>query len=808
MAKVKSGSKIEHDKYGKIIVESENINDDDIGSKCEEWVSLQAANKNLYRAIPSMIDGLKTVHRRILYTMYKNGCMTAVKKVAKITGLVTDLHPHGDGSISQTIGAMGQTFSNNIPFIEGIGNFGSINGDTVGQPRYIEATISEFAKVTFFKDFDISTVDTRDSYNMESVEPVFLPARYPVALINGMLGCIGTGFSSNIPPYNFTEVCEQTIELIKNPEAEVYLVPDLPTSASIIDKGNFKEISETGKGSFTAQATYFIDHETNEIHITSIPVQMTVDAIIAGIADLKQKKSIPEIKNIANITSRHESKNKSKGVQEVDLVLYLDQTANPEAVMEKLLKTNIGLRKSYPIELIMIDDFKMKFYSIRSFLTEWIEWRRDYLRSFYNNKLVSTMEEKHMNDVCIRIFNGQNIEKTATMAKKSANGKEFADALMQEYGITSLQAKTISNMKYTAFTKEAYAGYLEKEEQYKKDIEEYRKMLYNESLIDKELIEQLEDGIKRFGYPRKSKIIKLEGTVDNTNHVIGISTDGYIKKVDRKEAIGSIGKNGGKLCKAIAIHNRSNLVLFDENGMVYKIPAFEIPDASSKSAGYPLTRYIKNIGNVVFMMEEQKNSDIKKYGLEIVGITANGYAKKVGMKQIKKSDKFMTLYENDRVVSVLVSAKDADTNLLIYTSDGKGIRISSDDVPTFKKDAKGLKQIILEDGVDVIGATHVDPNKSYLAYITMNGKFKLTDSHLLPVSKRKGESFVLISVDNNDRLIGITSVDKTDKITVYHKYSDAEVVNAEDIPVALRIAKPTKIVKTGNGDIIIGYSVN
>lgn len=806
MAKTKSGSKIDHDKYGKIIVESENIDNGEIGSKCEEWVSLQAANKNLYRAIPSMIDGLKTVHRRILYTMYKCGCMTDVKKVLKITGLVSDLHPHGD--TAQTLGAMGQTFSNNIPFIEGIGNFGSINGDTVGQPRYIEAKLSEFSKVTFFKDFDIKTVDTRDSYNMESVEPVFLPARYPAALINGMLGCIGTGFSSNIPPYNFTEVCEQTIELIKDPEAEVYLVPDLPTGASIIDRGNFKEISETGKGSFTAQATYFIDHDNNVIHITSIPVQMTVDAIIAGIADLKQKKSIPEIKNIANITSQHESKNKSKGVQEVDLVLYLDQTANPEAVMEKLLKTNIGLRKSYPIELIMIDDFKMKFYSIRSFLTEWIEWRKDYLRSFYNNKLVSTMEDKHMNDVCIRIFNGQNIEKTATMAKKAANGKEFADALMKEYGITSLQAKTISNMKYTAFTKEAYAEYLEKEKQYEKDIEYYRKMLYNEKLIDKELIEQLEDGIKRFGYPRKSKIIKLEGTIENSKHVIGISTDGYIKKVGVNDPVGSIGKSGGKLCKAIYINNRSNLILFDENGKVYNIPAFEIPDASSKSAGYPLTRYIKDIGNVIFMMEEKKNSDIKKYGLEIVGITANGYAKKLGMKKIKKSDKYMTLYENDRVVSVLVASEDEDTDLLICTSDGKGIRLNTKDVPTFKKEAKGLKQITLDEGVEVIGATHIDSNKPYLAYITMNGKFKLTDSHLLPVSKRKGEMFVLISLDNNDKLIGITSVDTDDRITVYHKYSDAEEVKVSDIPVTLRIAKPTKVVKTGNGDIIIGYSLS
>lgn len=802
----KSGSKIDHDKYGKIIVESENIDDGEIGSKCEEWVSLQAANKNLYRSIPSMIDGLKTVHRRILYTMYKCGCMTDNKKVLKITGLVSDLHPHGD--TAQTLGAMGQTFSNNIPFIEGIGNFGSINGDTVGQPRYIEARLSEFSKVTFFKDFSIDTVDTRDSYNMGSVEPVFLPARYPVALVNGMLGCIGTGFSSNIPPYNFTEVCEQTISLIEDPEADVYLVPDLPTGASIIDKGNFKEISETGKGSFTSQSTYFIDHDNNEIHITSVPVQMTVDAIISGIAELKQKKSIPEIKNIANITTQHESEHKADGVEEVDLVLYLDQTANPEAVMEKLLKTNIGLRKSYPIELIMIDNFKMKFYSIRSFLTEWIEWRKDYLRSFYNNKLVSTMEDKHMNDVCIRIFSGKNIEKTATMAKQAANAKEFAKALMEEYGITSLQANTIANMKYTAFTKEAYAGYLEKDKKCIEDIEHYRKMLYNDKLIDKELIDQLKDGIKRFGYPRKSKIIKLEGTIENTKHIIGISTDGYIKKVGIKDAIGSIGKSGGKLCKAIQIKNRSNLILFDELGMVYKIPTFEIPDASSKSAGYPLTRYIKDIGNVVFMIEEPSKSEIKQYGLDIVSITSNGYAKKLGMQKIKKSDKFTTLYENDKVVSVLVASHDIDEDLLICTSDGKGIRLSTKDVPTFKKGAKGLKQINLDEGVEVIGATHIDSTKPYLAYITMNGKFKLTDSHLLPVSKRKGELFVLISLDSNDRLIGIVSVDKPDKITVYHKYSDPEIVDVVDLPVALRIAKPTKVIKTGNGDILIGYSVN
>nr|DAT84361.1 MAG TPA: DNA topoisomerase 2 alpha [Caudoviricetes sp.] len=805
MAKKKE-SMIEHDKYGKIIVENEAINDGEIGSSCEDWVCLQSANKNLYRAMPSMIDGLKPVHRRILYTMYKCGCMTELKKVQKICGLVSDIHPHGDTSGS--LGAMGQTFSNNIPFIKGKGNFGSVNGDTVGQARYIEATLSDFSKIAFFKDFDIKTVDTRDSYTMESVEPEFLPARYPVALINGMLSSIGTGFSSNIPPYNFQEVCEQTIALVNNPEADVYLVPDLPTGADVIDDGRFHEISETGKGSFTAQSTYYIDHEANVVHITSIPIQMTVDKIISGIAELKQKKAIPEIKNIANITSKHASKNKAAGVEEVDLVLYLDQTANPESVMEKLLKTNIGLRKAYPIDIIMIDNFKMKFYSIRSFLLAWIDWRKDFLRSFYNNKLVSVMEEKHMNDVCIKIFNGQNIEKTATMAKNSANAKEFAESLVKEYDITSLQATTISNMKYSAFTKEAYTGYLEKRKKCEEDIEKYRRMLYDESLIDKELIEQLEDGIKRFGYPRKSKIIKLEGTIENTKHVIGISTDGYIKKVGIKDAIGSIGKSGGKLCKAIQIKNRSNLILFDELGMVYKIPVFEIPDASSKSSGYPLTRYIKDIGNVIFMMEEQSKSDIKKYGLEIISITANGYAKKLSMKKINKSDKFTTLYENDRAVSVLVASQEDNEDLLICTSDGKGIRLNTADIPTFKKGAKGLKQITLDEGVEVIGATHIDSTKPYLAYITMNGKFKLTDSHLLPVSKRKGDLFVLIPLDTNDKLIGITSVNRDDKITVYHKYSDSEVVSVVDLPVSLRIAKPTKIVKTGNGDIILGFSVN
>lgn len=772
-----------------------------IAETCEEYIKIFGGNKNLYRVIPSMIDGLKPVARRILYSMYEGGYSPKKEreKVSRLIGDTMHYHPHGDASIQDTLIAMAQSFNNNAPTIDPKGNFGTLAGDEPAAPRYINARISEYGWKCFFEDFKNSVVDMKLAYTGKDEEPEFLPARYPHALLNGTLG-IGYGLASNIPPYNLKEVFEATIKLIKNPDADIVLVPDSPTGSIIVDDGNFNEISNTGVGTYRMRASIIVDEIKNILTIVDVPYQTTLDKFIKGVINLK--KSFDEITDIKN------ESNKDTGIV---CKIFLKHDVNPYDFMEKLYKKTT-LEQSYPINIKLIDDYQDYDYSIKSFLLDWIEYRRDIKRSSFNLMLVKRMEENHINDIMLFILNSDNAEHTMKIIKKSKDKSDIISRLMNKYNITSLQARTIANMSLSSFTKSAYDSYKQKKKDLKEEIAHLENLIDNTDSVDRIIIEELEDGIKRFGVPRKSPIINLskKKSIPNTNHIVAISQDGYCKKLDIDNGnVGRVGKNNEQFI-AMSINNRDSLLIFDNIGNVCHIDISSIPNVDVDDVGVSLDRYSHISNKIVSMIKEPTNIKSMK-DVYIIFITKKGYIKKTSFTEfdnIKTYKSSITLEQGDELVNVLISnIDDNDKDIIVYTENGNGIRININDIKKYGRTARGLRYITLNDGDNVISADMIHSDRKYLLYITSQGKLKLTDNKYFPTMKRKDETLSLISLDNNDKLVGVKGVNKKMSVQIFKKYSDPELIDIADIEVSSRASKAKKMVKIPKGDFVVAYKI-
>lgn len=773
----------------------------DISDVCEEYAKVFGANKNIYRITPSLIDGLKPVYRRVLYALHINEKQgLKLYKVSRITGdTMGKFHPHGDGSIADVIGKMGQSWNWNTPLLTTGGSYGNLVGDKPAAQRYIEACLTDFSVECFFDNFDKSNVPMKPSYTGDDVEPEYLPSKYPVVLANPQLSGIGYGLASNLCSFNFTEVLEATIKLLHNPNAKIMLIPDIPTGCDVIDNGEFPQINKTGKGKVVLRARYSIDYTNNIISISSIPLQMGTGKIIENVIALHKNGTFPDLVDIHDSTK--------EGV--VDLKLFLKSSANPDKIMAMLFKKNTGLKKTCSCEIRVIDDYDTHVYGTRVLLNKWNLYRRDCVRSIYNELIVTTMSDYHMNKVMILITERNNLDTTIDIVFHSKNKADAKEKLIKQYNITTLQADTIARMSMFSFTEDKREEYIATNIELKKNLKKYESILDSEDGVDKIIEQELREGIKKYGRERQSKIIK-EGKSDvaikDTMHIIGFSKDGYIKKIsiDASRSIGSVGKTTS-VC-ALSINNRDNLLIFDSSGKISRISVSALPDMEVKDIGVEINRYFKVEGSIVSAIRE---SDVKDdNGSNIVFVTKNGFGKKTSLsefKKIKDCTISIALDENDELVSAIPSLETED--FIMYTNFGDGIRLSTKDFKTYKKTAKGLSLLSLKQNEEVVGIDVLDNKTKHLIYITTSGRMKRTELKYFPVMKRRDEAISLISLENNERLLGVNGVMKNDTVICYRKKSKPVEVKVSDIPVTSRVAKAEKIVKTPKGDSVVAYQI-
>lgn len=763
---------------------NEKFIDKNIAKLCEEYDKIKGANTNIARIAPDFIDGLKPVQRRTLYIMYLKDHGKTFRKVATIDGeVIGRVHPHGPSSVYDALVGVSQWWNNTIPLIEGSGNFGTISGDPAGADRYIKARLSEYAQACFFEDWKYSVVDMTKGFDEETDEPLYLPAKYPNVLLNGCLG-IGYGMASNLPPFNFKEVVDACILLMMDPNANIILIPDSPTGSDIIE-GDFAHICDSGNGSYMMRCTYEIDAENNLIRITSLPYMVSANTIRERIADIKEKNGLTELVEMQDLSGK-----------DINIQLIIRDDVNPYKFMRKLIKEVGGLEKSYPINIAVTNDYRSYDYSIKQLLLEWIKWRREQKRIVLSHKRSTLLAEQRTNDVKIFLMNKNNLNTTVDIFRTSRNRAEIEKRLIEKYihseiRMDSLQARALSNLRLIELSIDAYEACLKRREELLVELKSVEDSLKSENGVDKLIIAELRDGVKRFGVPRRSNVIPYKISVSSEVSgvcILQLSSDGLITRriatnVDEEPV--PLDSNGF----AVKVDNDSSFILIGDDGYHSFIRVKDIPVDTE----VPVNRYSKQklSGNIIAMLPVDIDSNRC-----CILISKKGILKKLRIADIGPSKKpCVNLSDGDKLVRGIVTEMKSSKDILVYTKDGMGQRFDPNLIRVTSPLAKGGNGFKLNMNDEIIGCYSINPDENqYLLYVTTKGKMRLNAIQYLPLRDSKHDAMVmLISLNDRDKLLSIIGCNKLDKLQVFFDDSSDEIIDISKLEESTMSSDPKKV---------------
>lgn len=802
MAKGKKTKELtESQKFLKAI-ENEKYEDAEIGQLCRDYMIIFGLNNNIMRHIPSLYDGLKPGERRILYSMYNSDLKptSRYQKCGRIVGNVLAYHPHGDTPIYETLVKLAQEWSMTTPLIDGHGNFGSVTGDGAAAMRYTEARLTKFAWKTYFEEFDENVLDMIPNNTGDCVEPEYLPARYPVGLVNGTSG-IGYGAACIIPPHNFSEVIDATIALIEDPEADIFLVPDSPTGCDIVDNGELQKINDTGVGKLLFRGKV-IKTGDRVISIHSVPWQISFEKVKTDIIKYSKENKIVGI---------HDFFDHNKGHQ-LDYKIQLKREADPNKIIDTCFKKTF-LEQTKPVAFVMIDDFEPVELNNKKFLLEWIDRRIEIKRRIVNHKLIKLKGKEHTLSILTFILKEENYTATVEKIRYAENRQQIVDYLVNDYGISSLQAKFIADMKLTSFTKSSVRKYKEDLEKVRKEIEKLEKITKSSKKIKKIIIEELEEGKKLFGVPRRSQIIKLSGEVaiPDTNHLLVITSNGNIKKLPEDATnIGQI-EQGDTPIETLLCSNLSELLLFDRFGKVFKLPIHEIDNTTFDSFGDSIKRYANVQGGICRMVinPTQQLLDNMKTNVYVVFVTKNGLIKKTLVNEymnIRNEIMAIDIKEDDELRTVKFI--NGDKEIIVYTENGFGIRFNTSDVKSTGRFTKGVKALTLEND-NITGMEVIGENEDAMFMVTDKGNAKISLMDTFEVSERNSAPLKLIGLSENEHLIFVNTKQRGVDVNynVFMK-NDLLTISSADTNELPRMSKGKKLIPVRKGDSIISIVRN
>jgi DNA gyrase subunit A len=776
----------------------EKISDENIGDYCTEVMKLFGGNINIARHIPLLIDSLKPVERRIIYTMYKKDCVKKFKKVASIMGSVMEMyHPHGDIPIYECIVRLAQDWNNLQPLIDKQGNFGSIVGENAASARYIEAKLSKYAYKCFFEEFNEDLVDMKKSYSGEFDEPEYLTCRYPNILINNTTG-IGFGISVGIPAYNLKEAVELTIKLLEDPNYKhCMLIPDSPTGCFIIDEGHFKEICDTGKGKYKMRGKIELLEDRNCLIIRNTPFQVALTDVKDNILKLHDDKKIFGLIAIKDDTS------KTNGMA---LRLFFKKEINLNEASEIIYKKT-QMEKTFSVQFKLIDDYRDYNFNLRQLILEWINIRREQKRKIFNQILSNMKNREHILEILIFILNKDNAEQTIKIIKNSENRKEIIIKLMKRYGITSLQADTIAEMKMSAFTKEAYKRYVEEKTELSKKIEKIEKIIKKPKKIDEFIIDDLKECIQLFSEPRRSQIISKASLDDikDTKHLLVFTRNGFVKKLPHDvESIGFIGNNDHPL-NIIQVSNVDDLLVFDSMGKVSRLSVHTIQNHSTEAEGDKLNKYCNVSEDIISIIPQPTEDGLKEIKLPVyfLFITKNGLIKKTVADKytsIKSDVCSILLKSKDKLISTLLLVNERD--IFIYTKKGLGIRFSSAEIKDTGRVSQGLVALVMDNSDQVIGADTINGKDKYILMLTQKGICKKCKLDYFKQMQRNVQPLKLFNIDDDDDLVLSKLVKGDEKFKIYSKNGIYDLLVA-DVPELPRLSRGKKMLSLGKGNYII-----
>lgn len=702
------------------------------------------------RSIPSVKDGLKPIHRRILYTAYKHCPSTSFSKSSSIVGKCMDMfHPHGDTSIYDSMKPLTNWFEINIPLIENQGNFGNFQGGRASAMRYTEAKISKFALENVVGELreNDNIVDWSPTYNNRMVEPEFLPVTVPLLLINGIFG-IALGLTSRIPKHNINEVIDATINLIRNPESDVVLIPEQGMPCDIIET-NFKQISNTGSGKYRVRGRMEIEDVkvgnkmVKAIAIKSLPDLTYLDSILEKINEFVEKKKLFDIVDVVDRSTE----------TEMNCLLILKSGSDANYVKDFLYK-NTSLEHTFNVSFEVIDGTDIFRLSYKAYLEYFIKFRKITKFRYYNNKLQDIQTKIHEKEAFIKLLSSNKLNKIIDMIR---NQNTMDDSILIEYlvnnlKITDLQASYIINANIKKLSGVYLDKYKNEASNYHNMSEQYIAKIMNDDLLLEEIVSELKDVKKKYGKPRICRIISKSeaSSVPKGDFKIIITENNFIKKVPSNSTIGSFKGDTPKI--VIDIPNDHNLLIFDSIGRVCKIPVHKITVSDKSSNGIDIRKINSKISNIVSICSEEDLKALSK-SLDkqfLVVLTHNGLIKKLDLDDFTTVPPSGIVYnkleQGDYVKGVMVAGH---TNDVIVYSKNKASRININDIPYNKRNTKGSKSMSSEyvDGMDII---RIDTTDALV--VTEAGRVNKIGIPALPITGRNKAGSKVIRLDSGDTI--------------------------------------------------------
>ncbi len=813
------------------------------------------------RALPDVRDGLKPVHRRILYAMHKGGFdwSKQFRKSARIVGdVIGKYHPHGDQAVYDALVRMVQDFSMSLPLIDGQGNFGSIDGDPPAAMRYTETRLAKIAQF-LLDDIEKDTVSFKSNYDETEQEPDVLPSQYPNLLVNGA-GGIAVGMATSIPPHNLGEVVDATLALIKNKDIKLSELmkhvpgPDFPTGGIIIGKDIIKQGYKSGRGSFKIRGDIKIEQVKGgreRLVITSIPYQVNKSVLNERIAELVREKKIEGIRDIRDESNR-------EGIR---VAIDLRSSVEPETIKRQLYKYT-SIESSFGFNTLAIVDNKPKTCNLKDFLENFLKFREDVVIKKTKYDLKKAEDRVH---ILIGLsVSVENIDKVIKIIRQSKNPEEARNSLLQtkwkinksakliklvdnknykgNYSLSNEQVVSILELRLQKLTA---LGINEIEVEIKKLAElitQYKKIINSKAELLKVISADLQQIKDKFSEPRRTQIIDavlnydIEETIQKEAVIITITLQGYIKRGAlsnvKQQKRGGKGKTGIKtrdedsVVQTLSVNTHTSVLFFSTEGLAYKIKAWKIPEGSASSKGKSLFNILplKNHQSISSIMPfPDENVDTK--GMHIIFATANGKIRKNNLEDfssINQSGKIaMKLDSDDKIIGVKICKDDQD--IILSTRFGKCIRFESKKLRVFKgRSSKGIKGINLSDKDEIVSLSIIDhdqkiPKKSskdgaseakakekFILSITENGYGKRTSHYDFRVTNRGGKGIIgIVNSSRNGNVSSSFPVFEGDQILISTDKGRVIRTTVKEIRVAGRNTQGVRIFKLSGDEKVV-----
>ncbi|MDB9983169.1 DNA gyrase subunit A [Candidatus Pelagibacter sp.] len=804
------------------------------------------------RALPDVRDGLKPVHRRILFAMYKGGYdwSKQFRKSARIVGdVIGKYHPHGDQSVYDALVRMVQDFSMSLPLVQGQGNFGSIDGDPAAAMRYTETRLAKVSQY-LIDDIEKNTVDYKSNYDETEKEPTVLPAQYPNLLVNGA-GGIAVGMATSIPPHNLGEIIDGTLALIENKDVKIKELmkhipgPDFPTGGVIIGKEIIKAGYNVGRGSFKIRGEISVEAQKNgreRLVITSVPYQVNKSVLNERIAQLVREKKIEGIKDIRDESNR-------EGIR---VAIDLRNGVEPETI-KRLLYKNTSIESSFGFNTLAIVDGKPKICNLKEFLSNFLTFREDVVIKKTKFDLKKAEDRAHiLIGLSVSVENLDKIikiirsSKTPDDAKKSLLSTKWKInkslkliSLVEDkkgknlYSLSDPQVIAILELRLQKLTA---LGINEIEVEIKKLadlIKGYKKIINSKKELLKVISEELKTIKEKFAVPRRTKIIDavlnydIEETIQKEEVIITVTLQGYIKRGAlssvKQQKRGGKGKSGittrdeDSVVQTLSVNTRTSVLFFSTEGLVYKIKAWKIPEGSTTSKGKSLFNILplKNHQSISSIMPfPDDESDMKN--LQIVFATAKGKVRKNSLEDfssINSAGKIaIKLDPNDKIVGVEICKDDQD--VMLSTKNGKCIRFESKKLRIFKgRSSKGIKGIELSPNDEIVSLSIANKEKTkkdskseerFVLSITENGYGKKTLNNEYRVTNRGGKGIIgIINSPRNGSICSSFPVIEGDDVMISTNKGRVIRVAVKEIRTAGRNTQGVRIIKLSGDEKVV-----